>query len=73
MIKIKRNITDFENDNGTFLHSPTPSAGDLYNQLNDWAIDTFEEKMDSFKHKYETNNTDNVITLKPKPKDIDDE
>ena len=73
VIKIKRTITDYDEISGTCTHVPTPSAGDLYNQLNDWAIDTFKEKMDSFKHKYETNNEDNIIQLKPKPKDMDDE
>ena len=73
VIKIKRYIDNFDNDDGTFTHSPTSSAGDLYNQLNDWATDTFEEKLSSIKHKYETNNEDNVIQLKPKPKDMDNE
>lgn len=72
VIRIKRNITEY-NEDGTFMHSPTPSAGDLYNQLNDWSTDTFEEKLDSIKKKYKTNDTDNVITLKLKPKDITDE
>ena len=73
VIKIHRIISEYDSDDGTFSHRSTPGAADLYNQLNNWATDTFQEKLDSFKQKYETNNTDNVITLKPKPKDINDE
>lgn len=73
VIKIKRNIDDYDAYAETFTHKSTPGAADLYNQLNDWATQTFEEKLDSFKQKYETNNENNVIQLKQKPKDMNDE
>jgi len=73
VIRIARTIKNYNTADSTFTHSPTPSAADLYNQLNDWAIDTFEEKVTSITHKYETNNENNIITLKPKPKDMTDE
>ena len=73
VIRIKRVIKNYNSDDGTFTHESTAGAGDLYNQLNGWAIDTFEEKLDNIKQKYETSNTDNVIQLKPRPKDINDE
>ena len=73
VIKIKRDTKDYNAADGTFTHSSTPGAADLYNQLNNWATQTFEEKLDSVKKKYETNDKDNVITLKPKPKDMNDE
>jgi len=73
VIRIKRLIEDYNEADGTFAHHPTPGAGDLYNQLNNWSTDTFEQKLDSMKHKYETNETNNVIQLKQRPKDISDE
>lgn len=73
VIRIKRIVENYDTDDGTFTHKSTPGAADLHNQLNGWATDTFQEKLDSVTRKYETNETDNVITLKPRPKDINDE
>jgi hypothetical protein len=72
-IKIARVISDFDEESGYFSHHVTESAADLYNQLNTWATDTFDEKLSRITRKYETNSNDNVIKLKPKPKDINDE
>ena len=73
VIRIKRVIENYDSDDGTFTHKSSTGAADLHNQLNNWAIETFEEKLDSITKKYETNNENNIITLKPKPKDINDE
>ena len=74
VIKIRRRVSHYDEENGTMSHHPTESAADLYNQLNNWATATFQEKLTSVKKKYEKHDTeDNVIILKPKPKDIDDE
>lgn len=73
VIKIKRISFDYDKADGTFRHEVTPSAADLYNQLNKWAISTFDEKLDSVKKKYITEDGSNIITLKSKPKDMDDE
>lgn len=73
VIKIKRDVIDYDPENQTFSHSVSPSAADLYNQLNQWAIQTWEEKLDSIKKKYEPpKDGSNVIQLKPRPKDMDD-
>jgi len=73
-IKIKRQVSDYSQTTGMFRHSSTKGAADLYNQLNRWAIDTHEEKLDSVKQKYEKHdNHNNVLVMKPKPKDIDDD
>jgi len=73
-ILIKRNVTDYNADTGMFSHNATPGAADLYNQLNNWATQTHEEKMDSVKQKYDKHdNHDNVLVMKPKPKDINDD
>ena len=73
VIMIKRDVTDYNAEEGTFSHNVTPSAADLYNQLNNWAIQTWDEKLDSVKKKYEPpRDGSNVIQLKPRPKDIDD-
>ena len=74
VIKIHRVIDTTGCEPGFFHHNVTPSAADLYNQLNDWAIQSWDEKLDSVKQKYEPpKDGSNVIQLKPKPKDIDDE
>jgi len=73
-IKIKRQVSDYNVDTGTFRHTVTPGAADLHNQLNGYATDTFEEKMDSVKNKYvKDENNDNVLIMKPKPKNLDDD
>jgi len=73
-ILIKRNVTDYDKDTGVFTHNSTPGSADLYNQLNGWATQTHDEKLDSVKNKYvKDENNDNVLVLKPKPKDLDDE
>lgn len=73
-ILIQRNVSDYNKDTGLFTHNATPGAADLHNQLNNWATDTFEEKMDSVKNKYvKDENNDNVLVLKPKPKDLNDD
>jgi hypothetical protein len=72
VIRIQRNAGAVD-DNGNKLWHCTPSAGDLYNQLNEWATSTFEEKLDSITKKYDKHeHHDNVVVLKPKPKDIDE-
>lgn len=73
VIKIDRSIDNYSESEGTFTHKSTPGAADLYNQLNNWATQTFDEKLTSVKRKYTTNDEDNVIKLKPKPKDMNDE
>lgn len=74
VIKIHRVIYNYDCDTGMLRHRVTPSAADLYNQLNDWSTETFEEKWNSVQKKYESHELhDNVVVLKPKPKDIDDE
>lgn len=74
VIKIARRIENYDAEAGTFSHRATPGAADLYNQLNDWATQTFQEKLDSTKRKYtKQKGTDNVVVLKPRPKDINDE
>lgn len=72
VIRIARNCELAENDE-TFYHSVTPSAADLYAQLNNWAIQTWDEKLDSVKRKYETTDGSNVITLKPRPNKDDND
>jgi len=73
VINIKRDIENYDANDQTFSHRSTPGAADLYNQLNDWATQTFDEKLTSVTRKYETNETDNVIQLKPIPRNIDDD
>jgi len=73
VIKINRIIEHYNADDGSFVHRSTPGAADLYNQLNDWAISTFEEKLTSISRKYKTHNNDNIIELNPKPANLDDE
>jgi len=74
VIRIERIISNYDSKTETFRHTVTPGAADLYNQLNEWACDTFEEKLDSIKNKYEKSDEhDNVIIMKPKPKDITDD
>lgn len=72
VIKIHREIDTRDCEPGYFTHRVTPSAADLYNQLNDWAIQTWDEKLDDIKRKYEKDETGQVIYLKTKPKDMDD-
>ena len=72
VIRIQRLIVD-ANDDGSYIHRVTESAADLYNQLNGYAIETFEEKLDNVTRKYEKHKEyNNVVVLKPKPKDIND-
>ena len=73
VIKIERVSSNYNEAEGTFTHQSTPGAADLYNQLNDWATQTFSEKLSNVSRKYETNNENNVIQLKPKPQDMDNE
>lgn len=71
-IWIRRQLVETD-ENGTTFWNSTPGAADLHNQLNDWATQTYEEKLDSIKKKYEPpKDGSNVITLKPKPQDLDD-
>jgi len=72
-IKIQRKI-DFDDQNSNrFTHSPTPSAADLYNQLYNWSIQSWDEKLDSIQRKYEKNKSGNVIYLKQKPKNLNND
>ncbi len=66
-IEIKR-LYAGKNANGTFSHESSPSAADLYNQLNGYAIQTHKEKLDSVTKKYNKDETGKVLYLKPKPK-----
>lgn len=73
IIKIQRLITEC-NDDGSYVHRVTESAADLYNQLNGYAIETFEEKLDKVSRKYEKHKEhNNVVVLKPRPKDLTDD
>ena len=70
VIKIARRLTDFT-DEGTFQHHVTESAADLYNQLNNYATETFQEKLSHITNKYtKDKHHDNIIRLKPKPPDL---
>lgn len=72
VIWIRRSMKG-QNENGDTLYNVTPSAADLYSQLNNWAIQTWDEKLDSVKKKYKSpKDGSNVIQLKQKPKDIND-
>ena len=65
-IKIRR-VLHGMNEDGTSSWSTSPSAADLYNQLNSWAIQSWDEKLDNVKHKYEVTDGSNIIHLKPRP------
>ena len=72
-ISIAREMVDYDSESDTASYRITPSAADLYNQLNKWAIQTWDEKLDSVKRKYEKDETgNNVIYLKQKPKDMNE-
>ena len=73
VIVIEREIVSYNSKTDILKFRTTPSAADLYNQLNNWAVQTHEEKLDSVKQKYEApKDGSNVVQLKPAPRDIDE-